>query len=406
MTTVPVSNPFVAGWDLHEVLGTLRRDSPVIEMAMPTGRTAWLVTRYEDAQRALSDPRLSKGISPAGGVEYRTLVSEDVERALTRHMLATDPPDHTRLRRLVAGPFAPRRVAAMRPWIERIAERLLDDIPGDAEIDLLDAYAAPLPIQVICEMLGVPPEDQSAFRGWVTAILAGPMNLADWPAAVRAMVTYIRDLLAVKRERPGDDMLSDLLAVRDEGDRLSDDELTSMVYLLLIAGHETTTNLIANGMLVLLSEPERWTRVVAAPELLPGIIEELLRYEGPVQSSTFRTAVEPVEIGGQVIPAGATVVVSLSSANRDGARFPDPDRLVLDRPVIPNLAFGHGIHYCLGAPLARLEGQVAFAALARRFPGMRLAVPPDQLVWRPSVLIRGLHALPVLPGGAGQPDQP
>ncbi|MEO3745424.1 cytochrome P450 [Plantactinospora sp. B5E13] len=405
MTTAPVSNPFTAGWDLHEVLGGLRRDSPVLEMTMPTGKNAWLVTRYEDAQRALSDPRLSKGVSPAGGVEYRTLVSEDVEQALTRHMLASDPPDHTRLRRLVAGPFAPRKVAAMRPWIEEIAERLLDNIGDAAEVDLLDAYAAPLPIQVICEMLGVPPEDQSAFRGWVTAILAGPMNLTEWPAAVRSMITYIRELLAAKRERPGNDMLSDLLAVRDEGDRLSDDELTSMVYLLLIAGHETTTNLIANGMLVLLSEPERWAQVVAAPELLPGVIEELLRYEGPVQSSTFRTALEPVEIGGQMIPAGATVVVSLSSANRDAARFPDPDQLVLDRPSIPNLAFGHGIHYCLGAPLARLEGQVAFAALARRFPGMRLATPPEQLVWRPSVLIRGLNSLPVLPGGSGQPGQ-
>jgi cytochrome P450 len=403
VTTASVANPFAAGWDLHDVLARMRRESPVVEVTLPTGATAWLVTRYDDAQRALSDPRFSKAVMPAGGVNYRALVPESVERALNRHMLATDPPDHTRLRRLVAGPFAPRRVAAMRPWIEQIAERLLDGVSGAVEVDLLDAYAAPLPIQVICELLGIPVEDQTTFRGWVNAILAGPMNVAEWPPAVMALLDYIRGLLVAKRQDPGDDLLSALITARDEGDRLTDDELTSMVYLLLIAGHETTTNLIANGMLLLLSEPARWERVVAEPELLPGVVEECLRYEGPVQTATFRTTLEPVELGGHLIPAGATVLVSLSSANRDADRFPDPDRLVLDRPATPNLAFGHGIHYCLGAPLARLEGQVAFAALARRFPGMRLAVPLDQLSWRPSVLIRGLAALPVTLNGTRQP---
>jgi len=410
VSTAPVANPLASGWDLHDVLARIRRESPVVEITLPTGTTAWLVTRYDDAQRALGDPRLSKAAKPAGGVNVRTLVPEEVERALNRHMLSADPPDHTRLRRLVSGPFAPRRVAAMRPWIEQIADRLLDDLAataagtGAATVDLLDAYAAPLPIEVICELLGIPAEDRSAFRGWVNAVLAGPMDVAGWVPAVLALLDHVRGLLADKRRHPGDDLLTALLTVRDQGDRLTDDELTSMVYLLLLAGHETTTNLIANGVLLLLSEPARWARVVAEPELLPGVVEECLRYEGPVQTATFRTAVVPVELGGQLIPAGAVVLVSLAAANRDPDRFPDPDRLLLDRPAVPNLAFGHGVHYCLGAPLARLEGQVAFGALARRFPGMRLAVPVEQLAWRPSVLIRGLSALPVTLAGARQTD--
>ncbi|MDW5329424.1 cytochrome P450 [Plantactinospora sp. KLBMP9567] len=393
-----VANPFGSTADLHRVLAELRRDSPVVEVALPTGATAWVVTRYEDAQRALSDPRLAKTTS-AGGFSYRGMIPDDVARAVGRHMLAQNPPDHTRLRRLVSGAFTARRVAALRPRIEELAEQLLDGIADAEQVDLIDRFAFPLPIQVICELLGVPAEDQADFRSWTDAIVTGPMNPAGLPPALIAIVGYIRTLLAAKRQRPADDLLSALIAVHEQGDRLTDDELVSMVYLFLIAGHETTVNLIGNGMLLLLAEPQRWARVVAEPALLPGTIEEVLRYEGPVQNASFRTATEPVELGGRTIPEGASVLVALLSANRDPDRFPEPDRWDLDRPPTPNLAFGHGIHYCLGAPLARLEGQIAFGALARRFPDMRLAVPPEEIGWRSSLLLRGLSALPVRPRG-------
>ncbi|WP_422770175.1 cytochrome P450 family protein [Plantactinospora sp. WMMC1484] len=393
-----VANPYGSTADLHRLLAELRQDSPVVEVSLPTGVTAWLVTRYADAQRALSDSRLAKATS-AGGFTYRGMIPDDVARAVGRHMLALNPPDHTRLRRLVSGAFTARRVAALRPRIEELAEELLDHIADAEQVDLIDRFAFPLPIQVICELLGVPAEDQADFRGWTDAIVTGQMNPAGLPPALTAIVGYIRELLVAKREQPADDLLSALIAVHEQGDRLTDDELVGMVYLFLIAGHETTVNLIGNGMLVLLAEPERWARVVAEPELLPGTVEEVLRYEGPVQNASFRTATAQVELGGQTIPQGALVLVALLSANRDADRFAEPDRLDLDRPTTPNLAFGHGIHYCLGAPLARLEGQIAFGALARRFPDMRLAVPPQEIGWRSSLLLRGLTALPVRPRG-------
>ena len=395
MSTSAAVNPFEsAKADLHEVLATLRRDSPVIELALPTGATAWLVTRYADAQRALSDPLLGKTTS-AGGFSYKGMVPPDVAQAVGRHMLAINPPDHTRIRRLVSGAFTARRTAAFRPRIEALAEQLLDRMSGADQLDLIDSFAFPLPIQVLCELLGVPTEDQDDFRRWTDAIVTGPVNPAGLPPALVAIVAYIRELLVAKRQHPADDLLSALIAVRDNDDRLSDDELISMVYLFLIAGHETTVNLIGNGSMLLLSDPDRWARIVAEPELIPNAIEELLRYEGPVQAATFRTALAPTEVGGVAIPEGAFVLVSLLAANRDGDRFTEPDQLDLDRPVTPNLAFGHGIHYCLGAPLARLEGQIAFHALSRRFPKMRLAVPVEEITWRPGLLLRGLSALPV-----------
>lgn len=398
MSTSAAVNPFEsAKADLHEVLSGLRRDSPVMEMSLPTGATTWLVTRYADAQRALTDPKLGKTTS-AGGFSYRDMVPLDVAKAVSRHMLTINPPDHTRIRRLVSGAFTARRVAEFRPRIEELAQRLLDEMSSGDQLDLIDNFAFPLPIQVLCELLGVPTEDQASFRRWSDAIVSGGVNPAGLPPALISIVAYIRELLVAKRQRPADDLLSALIEVQDNDDRLTDDELISMVYLFLIAGHETTVNLIGNGTLLLLAEPDRWARVVAEPELIPNAVEELLRYEGPVQSSTFRTALATTEIGGQTIPEGAFVLVSLLSANRDSERFPDADRLDLDRPATPNLAFGHGIHYCLGAPLARLEGQIAFHALTRRFPKMRLAVPVEEILWRPGLLLRGLTALPVIPG--------
>jgi cytochrome P450 len=317
-------------------------------------------------------------------------------------MLAVDPPDHTRLRRLVSSAFTARRIEALRPRIEQIATELLDAVEGRPEVDLIDAFAFPLPIQVICELLGVPAEDRDDFREWSNAVVAGSQAGPKLAPAIQAMVEYIRALLDERRRSPGDDLLSGLIQVRDAQDRLTEEELSSMVFLLLVAGHETTVNLIGNGTYLLLRDRAdgggtAWEELRADRSLLPSAIEEFLRYEGPVETATFRIATEDVELGGVTIPAGDPVVVSLLSANRDADQFPDADLLRLDRVQSPShLAFGHGIHYCLGAPLARLEAQIAFTALLDRHPGLRLAVPAEELRWRPGLLLRGLEELPVL----------
>jgi cytochrome P450 len=374
--------------DPHPTYARWRQEGPVRRVLLPSGLTAWLVTRYEDGRQALSDPRLSKAIPLGPGIDAAT----------SKHMLSADPPDHTRLRRLVSGAFTVRRIEALRPRIEEITDELLATMAGRDRVDLIDALAFPLPIQVICELLGVPSADRDSFRAWTTVVVTGSAAGAELPAAMHAMASYIRELIAERRARPGDDLLSGLIGARDAGDRLSEDELSSMVFLLLIAGHETTVNLIGNGVHLLLSDRDRWDRLRADPALLPSAIEEFLRFEGPVETSTYRFAVEDLEIGGAAIRAGDSVLVSLLAADRDEDRFPEPDELRLDRAQNPHLAFGHGIHYCLGAPLARLEAQIAFGKLLARFPGLRPAGPPADLTWRPGFLIRGLQELPVVPG--------
>ncbi|MGH3802626.1 MAG: cytochrome P450 family protein, partial [Pseudonocardiaceae bacterium] len=256
--------------------------------------------------------------------------------------------------------------------------------------------AYPLPLTVICELLGVPTERRTEFREWspfvVTGVLAGPDT---YVAAITAMVSYLRKLIDTKRAAPANDLLSALVAVRDGEDRLSEDELISMVVLLLVAGHETTVNLIGNGMLALLTHPEQLALLRAQPDRLPAAVEELLRFDGPLQVATARWTAEPVEIGGVTIPAGEIVLPGLLAANRDLACTAVPDALDITRIDNPHLAFGHGIHHCLGAPLARLEGRIALGSLLTRFPRLRLAVPAEQLTWRPGVLMNGLTALPV-----------
>ncbi|WP_430783104.1 cytochrome P450 family protein [Actinoplanes sp. G11-F43] len=380
--------------DPYPAYAEMRRTGPVRRVTLPSGLKVWLVTRYEDGRRALADPRLSKSVL-AMGSGAASAGQSGITAAISRHMLAVDPPDHTRLRRLVSAAFTVRRIEALRPRIEEIATGLLDAIDGRPEADLIDTFAFPLPIQVICELLGVPAADRDDFREWSTVIVTGAMAGDRLAPAFQDMIAYIGKLLADRRAHGGDDLLAGLIQVRDAEDRLTEQELSSMVFLLLIAGHETTVNLIGNGTYLLLRDRERWARLRGDRGLLPTAIEEFLRYEGPVETSTFRVATETLEIGGETVEAGEPVMIALLSANRDGDRFPGGDDLQLDRAHNPHLAFGHGIHYCLGAPLARLEAQIAFTALMDRFPDLRLAVAPEDLRWRPGILLRGLWELPV-----------
>ena len=297
-----------------------------------------------------------------------------------------------------------RQVERLRPRITAITAALLDGMADQGiqevqgvqpEVDLLASFAFPLPITVICELLGVPPADRDDFRAWSATIVSDTPSPDVFQAHATAMARYFMALLAAKRQQPGDDLLSALLAARDDEDRLSENELVSMAFLLLVAGHETTVNLIASGMLALLLNPAELARLRADPSLTGRAVEELLRYVNPVSNATFRCATEPLELGGVRIGRGDPVLVSLSGANRDPARFGDPDQLDLGRDSSGHLAFGHGIHYCLGAPLARLEAGIAVSGLLARFGSISLAVPAASLRWRPSTLIHGLEALPV-----------
>jgi cytochrome P450 len=302
-------------------------------------------------------------------------------------MLAADPPDHTRLRKLVTKAFTARAIAGLRPVIEQTAGELLGAMAAEATVDLITAYALPLPIAVISHMLGVPAADQGRFRDLALASTS--------LEAERRLTAFLAALVEDKRAHPGDDLLSRLTQVADEGSRLSADELLGMTSLLLTAGFETTVNLIANAVLSLLRHPAQLALLQSRPELLPDAVEEFLRYEGPAHVATFRFTREPVHAGGTDIPAGQLVLISLLAANRDEGRFPDPDRLDITRPAAGHLAFGHGVHHCLGAPLARLEGQIAIGGLLSRFPDLALAAEPSELRWLSSPLMHGLHSLPV-----------
>jgi cytochrome P450 len=376
--------------DPHELYRTLRQEAPVARVSMPDGQQAWVVTRYEDARPALNDPRLSKDAS-----RFHESPAADV---LAGHMLNSDPPDHTRLRKLVSRAFTVRAIARMRPRIEEIAQGLADRMAAKAAregtVDLLDEFAFPLPMTVICELLGVPEGERDDFRGWSNTILSEALP-EEHDAAVAAMADFLSRLVAEKGAHPGEDMLSAIVGASEDGDTLSTREATSMAFLLLVAGHETTVNLIGNGVLALLRHPGQLAALRGDPTLVPNAVEEFLRFDGPVNLATFRYTAEPVVIGGTTIPEGQVVLVSLVSANRDPDRYGDPSRLDVTRDAGGHVAFGHGIHHCLGAPLARLEGEIAFRALLDRFSDLALAGEPATLAWRHSTLIHGLTRLPV-----------
>jgi cytochrome P450 len=376
----------------YDVYRRLRDTAPVHRIAGPDGTPAWIVTRYDDVRAALADPRLSLDKRHATAGTYKGF---SLPSALDANLLNMDPPDHTRVRRLVGRAFTTRRVEQLRTPIRRTADRLLDELGPHGTADLIAAYAAPLPITVICDLLGIPDQHRLDFRVWTDTLVApdpaAPPEAAK--EAVVAMLGYFTRLLADKRRQPADDLLSDLIAVRDEGDRLSEDELMSLAFLILFAGYENTVQLIGNAVLALLQHPEQLAGLRKDMSQLPAAVQEFLRYEGPALLAIRRFPVEDVTIGGVTVPAGETVWVSPSAADRDPARFPDPDRLDLARDASGHLALGHGIHHCLGAPLARAEIEIAVAALLERFPELSLA--DGDLRWRRSLRARGLVELPV-----------
>lgn len=356
----------------------------------------WLVSGYDEARALLADPRLStdyfgvRALLPPGA-------AGPYESPLSAHMLNTDPPAHTRLRTLVDRAFTARTVARLRPRIERIADDLLARMPPGGPVDLIEDYAVPLPVTVICELLGVPVADRNDFRRWSKGDRL--VGAARRRPGIRASVSaYLTALIDAKRVSPAEDLLSDLLRQTGADGALWPDELVRTAFLLLVAGLEKMVSLIGNGVLALLQHPRELSRLRSEPALLPTAIEEFLRYEGAIHIATVRFTTEPVRVAGTVIPAEALVLISLLAANRDRDRYADPDVLDLTRPPDGHLAFGHGVHYCVGAPLARLEGQIAIGRLLSRFPGLALAGEAGELHWRGSLLVRSLSSLPVTLG--------
>ncbi|MDH6705925.1 cytochrome P450 [Kitasatospora sp. MAA19] len=366
------------------------------------GLEGWVVTGHAECRAALADPRLSKKAVTEAFAQHVGNSEGGPGRDLMTHMLNSDPPEHTRLRKLVQQAYTGRQVATLRPMVERHVGALLDQLDGLDSAELISEFALPLPLAVVFELFGAPQAERENLQVRGNAVDTGPQDDggADGEVSVETaegMADYLRALVDHKRTHPGDDLISELLAAQADGDRLTEAETTSMAFLLAIAGHQSTVNLIANGIHALLGHTEQLAALRANPELLPGAIEEVLRYESPFSIASLRRTTEPVTIAGTTIPAGEFVQIALLAANRDPAVFADPDRFDITRPdATRHLAFGHGIHHCLGAQLGRLQAEVAFSELLRRFPALRLAEPAAAAQWQENPRHRGLLSLRVL----------
>jgi len=384
--------------DPYPFYARLRDESPVFRIELPTRQPAWLITRYDDVAVVLKDERFAKdrGNALSPGPAGKEPWVPGLFQPLTRNMLDVDPPDHTRLRQLVHKAFTPRLIERLRDRIQVLTEELIAAAAMRRRVDLIADFALPIPTTIIAEMLGVPASDRHRFHRWSRRIVAsapsGWRMLPAIPSAI-AFLRYIRRLVKARRSSPRDDLVTALVQAEEEGARLNEDELVAMIFLLLIAGHETTVNLIGNGMLALLRHPDQLQRLRDEPGMIKVAVEELLRFDGPLETATERYARQDVEVAGTIIRRGELVYAVLGSANRDERQFPDPDRLDLSREPNRHLAFGLGVHYCLGAPLARLEGQIAIGTLVSRLPNLRMT--QRRLRWRRSLVLRGLAALPV-----------
>ncbi|WP_030203503.1 cytochrome P450 [Streptomyces sp. NRRL S-87] len=376
----------------YEYYKQMREAGPVHRVRDAHGEEIWLVVGYEEARQALAHPALGKNWRVHE--RYVDITASEVNQ----NMLEMDPPDHTRLRRLVAREFTSRRIEALRPRVQQVTDELLDAMAAQPErrADLVDAFAFPLPMTVICELLGVPDLDREPFRIMSNELLAPSSPEAELKAN-QDMAVYMAGLIERKRAAGGDDLLSALIRTTDEdGDRLGPEELIGMAFLLLVAGHETTVNLIGNGVRALLAHPDQLAALRADFDgLLDGAVEEMLRYDGPVENATFRFAHEDVELGGVTIAKGDPVLVSLAGSSHDPERYPEPTSFDIRRAPQGHLAFGHGIHFCIGAPLARMEARIAVRALLERFPDLAQASDGAPYEWITASLIRGVKRLPV-----------
>ncbi len=392
-----------------ELFERVREAGPVHDVTLADGHRAFLVVGYAAAREALNHPDLSKDMLAALASDG-ALVAEGLPGpAFARHMLSVDPPDHTRLRRLAAGAFRRARLEALEPRIRQLVDELLDELDsGPGPVDLVAGFARPFPFAVVGELLGIDRPDQNLLASWFASLLApytGGEPPAEAVAASNAIVGYLDDLVDSRWETPTEDLVGDLVrACRD--DLLTRQELLSTVFQLIVAGHDTTTSLIGNGVALLLQHPDQRDALVAEPGLVAPAVEEMLRVDAAVHHATFRYAVRDATIAGVVIPAGVQVLVNLAAAGRDPERNGDPGVFDVRRSGGAHVTFGHGVHHCVGAPLARLEAEIAFTELLRRFPSMRLAIPPEDLHWGhgDGLVLRGLSALPVLLRTSGQPD--
>ncbi|MFC8728213.1 cytochrome P450 family protein [Streptomyces bacillaris] len=401
-TTEPHQSPPTFLSDPYPALARLRQSAPVSVLHSDGGLRLWIIPRYADVRAALFDRRFAQDVRHAQDLADSRVEGVNLGSEIT-HMLSSDPPDHTRLRRVVQAAFSRKRVEAMRPMIERITLELLDGLDAaaahhttTATVDLVRDFAFPLPILVVCELLGFPPEDRDLYRKWSTAIVTQEGDHAAFRQAVQEMGSYvlaIADRRIRRNDRPAD-LLTELLVARERGE-LTDDEIVGMVALLLIGGHETTVNLLGTSCLALLRDPGQAAWLRADLTRMPGAVEEFLRYDSPICMATTRFTTEPVDVSGVEIPQDEFVLLSLGAANRDPARFQDPDRLILDRRDAGHLAFGGGIHRCLGALLGKLETEIALTALLARFTRMTLACQERDLHWRNTMMLRGLEALPL-----------
>jgi cytochrome P450 len=387
----------------YEVLEKYRAAGRVHHVVFPHGADVWLVTRYDDVRQLLSDPRVSKDgrrmnemFARHTGIPIEEGESANVgfDDELSWHMLNSDPPRHTRLRGLVSKAFTLRRMEAFRPRMGKLVDELLDPLAGRDDIDLVSEFAMPLPIINICDLLGIPFDDRDSFRRWAVELVGAGQDPEVVEAASKNVVEYANTCINAKRLNPGDDMVSALLQGKD-GDQLTQDELVAMIFLFTVAGHITSQHTISNGVYNLLTHPEELAKLRADLSLMPAAIDELIRYDGGVGVATFRFTAEEIPVGDVVIPAREILALSIGSAHRDDSHYPDADRLDVGRRPLGVLGFGHGIHFCIGQPLAKIQTEVALTKLLTRYPDLRLTAQPQQLRWENSTLLRGMITLPV-----------
>lgn len=388
----------------HQVFARMRREDPVFQQPGITGEyPIWFVTRYAEVEQVLLDDKTfvrdpNLALPPEEAARLLDIGNPQIDALLNNHMLNKEGEDHRRLRSLVSKAFTPRVIQNMRPRIQDIADELIDQVAPHGRMELIGQYAYPLPITVIAELLGIPLEDRPRFRAWSNAVVAPALTPEERQESLRLLqelVAYMQALVVARRQDPGEDLLSGLIHAEEQGDRLNESELFSMLSLLIVAGHETTVSFIGNAVLALLRNPDQLDALMGDPGRMATAVEELLRYDSPVERALTRWVARDVELAGQQLRRGDLIIAVPGSANRDEARFPHPAGLDLQRQPNPHLAFGKGVHYCLGAPLARLEGEVALNTLFRRLPGLELDIDPEELRWREVPLFRSLERLPV-----------